>query len=601
MGLLYPGALWLLAIVPVLVLPYFARERPSRVTVSSVIAFRAIHAMRREHFGRWPRLDWTFFLEAAALILAALAIGVPYLSRASNPIAVVLDNSAAMQATLPEGVTRFAKAQKETDAMLANQDANSSVVLYLTSPRPHQVGEHSTTLDEARAAIASAKPTDAPNNVATLLNLLTDLSSGTRFTKVIFASECPLASGAPSRVTAITVGDPVENYAIGSFTLSRESFGAEALHARITVANFSTKPRDLTITISGDDHRLGTAKTSLGPGETGLVEFPSLSPAKIFRAELGEHDAFALDNVAYATAGSIKKTSILFVSPQPADADGLASIPDVAVTTRTPDAFMPTDLQGIDLAIFQYAIPHDLPPVNTLLVMPPPGDPLFGFTVAQVSPVQIARWSAADPLTDSVNFRLLEIRAGEVFATHPWMASVVDGNGGSLMMRGERQGHRFLALGFNPFPYLGRRNLPMSILTLNSLGYLAGVGENSAGYRTGQPWLVPAGIKTVVTPAGVRIAVTPGTLFRDVGAQGVYELIDSRGASTPRAINLGDLTVSDLEDIAPLRVEAASGPRAQSAFLDKIPLNAWLLAVVLALLIAEAMFVYRRRTAALEA
>lgn len=67
MGLLNPGALIFFAIVPVLALAYLARERPSRVTVSSVLAFRALHAMRKERFGGLPKFDWTFFVELLIL------------------------------------------------------------------------------------------------------------------------------------------------------------------------------------------------------------------------------------------------------------------------------------------------------------------------------------------------------------------------------------------------------------------------------------------------------------------------------------------------------------------------------------------------------
>ena len=84
MGLLNPSALIFFAIVPALVLAYLARERPSRVTVSSVLAFRAIHAMRKERFGGMPKFDWTFFVELLILSLAVLAMARPYLIRHSQ-------------------------------------------------------------------------------------------------------------------------------------------------------------------------------------------------------------------------------------------------------------------------------------------------------------------------------------------------------------------------------------------------------------------------------------------------------------------------------------------------------------------------------------
>ena len=67
MGLLYPGALVFLAIVPALVLAYLARERPARVVVSSVLAFRALRGLRKERFGGRPRFDWMFLVELILL------------------------------------------------------------------------------------------------------------------------------------------------------------------------------------------------------------------------------------------------------------------------------------------------------------------------------------------------------------------------------------------------------------------------------------------------------------------------------------------------------------------------------------------------------
>jgi len=600
MGLLNPSALIFFAIVPALVLAYLTRERPSRVTVSSVLAFRAIHAMRKERFGGMPKLDWSFFLELLILSLAVLAMARPYLIRRARPIAIVLDNSAAMQARSRDGATRFERARKETDAMLSNSDA-STVEFYLTAPQPHQVKGEAMSPTEAHFQIAQASASDAPADAAAMTNLLAELSSSGRVAEVIFASSRALAPPTPPRINAITVGDTIDNYALGSFMLRRETFGAEALHARITVANFSPQSQDLSITVSGDDKTLGTAKTTLGPRETGVVGFPSLGAANLYKAELAPSDGFALDNIAYATAGSVKTVSILFVSPHPADAQGLDTIPGVTVLTKSPDAFTPAELNNIDLAIFEFAAPKELPTVNAMLVMPPAGDPVFGFSTAAVAPVQIARWNPIDPLNDAVNFRLLNLREGEVFATHPWMASCLDGAGGALLLRGERQGHRFLATGFNPFPYLGKRNLPMSILTLNALGYLAGVGANSQGYRTGQPWLVPAGVHDVVLPSGTDVPAKPGTLFTDVAAQGIYQLVGPGSLETPRAVNLGDLATSDFENVQPLKIEAAKNAPAPEELSGKSSLTSYLLAAILALLALEAMLLYRRRRMPLEA
>ena len=338
------------------------------------------------------------------------------------------------------------------------------------------------------------------------------------------------------------VGQPIANYAIGSFVLSRETFGAAALHARVTVANFSPAAQTLTVTIAGDGKPLGTAQALVASNEVAALEFPKLAPAAVYRAQLDPSDGFMLDNTAYAAGSAVKSVAVLFVSPTPADGTGLRSIPGVSVTTRAPAAYSPKDLANFDLAIFEYTVPKELPSVNTLLVMPPPGDPVFGFTTNSAPRVEVAGWPTTDALTDEVNFRLLNFRSGEYLGQHPWMQAVVTGNSGGLLLSGTRQGHRFVATGFNPFPYLGRENLPMSILTLNMLGSLAGFGAQTGGYRTGEPWMVPAEVTTVVLPSGRREEVQAGRYFTSVDTQGVYQLLGASGQNTPRAVNLSDLT-----------------------------------------------------------
>jgi hypothetical protein len=595
MGLLYPGALAFFALIPVLVLAYLAKERPSRVTVSSVMAFRALRGFRRERFGGWPRLDWMFFAEVLILSLVVLALAGPFIWKRTAPLAIVIDNSAAMQALTPSGKSRFDVAREKLDADLSVEDGGGEISVYVTAPQPRRVAPPFTTVTEARLALSQIKPTDAPNDQTTIENFLSNLASEARVAKVTFAGANALAPPVPARIHPIAVGDAVANAAIGSFSLRREVLGAEALHASLTIANFSPETRTLELVVTGDGKEVAHAREALGARETATLEFPAIPPARIYEAKLAPDDALALDNVAYATAGSVKNVSILFISPTPADAAGLNSIPGVEVTAKNPDAYSPDELENFDLAIFEYATPKELPGVNTMLVMPPPGDPVFGLSVTPAAKVEIAGWRTTDTLTDSVNFRLLSLRGGEYFGTHPWMSQVVGGDGGAILLKGERGAHRFVATGFNPFPYLGKRNLPMSVLTLNAISYLAGLGGSSSGYRTGQPWLAPAGVERVIVPSGRKVRARPGTLFTDVSEQGVYELVGAGGAETPRAVNLADLTASDLSSAPLLRVEAPSSSSGAEPVMEKSSLSDYLLLAIIGLTALEALIVYRRR------
>jgi aerotolerance regulator-like protein len=595
MGFLNPGALYyLLALIPALALAYLVRERPRRVVVSSVLAFRALRARRGRRFGGWPRPDWMFFVEMLIIGLAVLAIAGPYVTRAGNPIAVVLDDSAAMQAAAAAGRTRFDIARTSlTDAL--GREGPGEVNLYLTAPQPHRAGPPFATAAEASAALAQLHPTDAPSDQAALSGLLSGLASDTRLRRVIYAGARLLAAPVPPRIEAFVAGDPLPNYAIGSFVLRRESLGQSALHARLTVANFSPIAQTLGLAITGDGKPVGHVQAHLEAGQIGVIEFPNLAPAGVYRASLTPADGFPLDNIAWATAGAVKSISILFVTPTPTDAAGLDGLPGVSVRIASPSSFSPNDLASADLAIFEYAVPKEMPPVSTLLVMPPPADPVFGFNVQPTSSVEITGWPPTGPLTDSVNFRLLNLHGGEYLSQHPWLQAIVTGSGGALMLAGERSGHRIVALGFNPFPYLGRQNLPMSVLTLNSLSYLAGFGAETAGYHTGDPWIVPAGIDAIVPPDGRKIKATPGMLFTGANFQGLYQLIAADGAKSERAINLANLRASDLENTPAMKIEASGSGAVAEVAPRRAPVTSDFILAIVALVILEALIAYRRR------
>ena len=198
MGLLNPGALYyLLALIPALALAYLVRERPRRVVVSSVLAFRALRARRGRRFSGWPRPDWMFFVEMLIIALAVLAIAKPYVTRTGNPIAVVLDDSAAMQATAGSGRSRFDMARAAlTDAL--GCEGPGEVNLYLSAPQPHRAGPPFASAAEASAALAQLHPADAPSDQAALTALLSELASDTRLRRVIYAGARPLAAPVPS-------------------------------------------------------------------------------------------------------------------------------------------------------------------------------------------------------------------------------------------------------------------------------------------------------------------------------------------------------------------------------------------------------------------
>ena len=103
-------------------------------------------------------------------------------------------------------------------------------------------------------------------------------------------------------------------------------------------------------------------------------------------------------------------------------------------------------------------------------------------------------------------------------------------NKGALVFAHERQGVRYLTLGFDPLPYLGRSNLPMSIFTLNLLDWFF-ASSGAQTQATGEP--IPLGTSrgddVVVTPKAQKIALPGGqNYFSGTYFQGIYQVTRGR-------------------------------------------------------------------------
>jgi hypothetical protein len=156
---------------------------------------------------------------------------------------------------------------------------------------------------------------------------------------------------------------------------------------------------------------------------------------------------------------------------------------------------------------------------------------------------------------------------------------------GPLVFAAQHHGIRHLVLGFDPFPYLGRQNLPMSILTLNVLDwFFENSGARSRG--TGEALFFSAARQgdLIVSPRGDKITLkSTATSFAQTFYQGVYQL--NRGRDKELfAVNLQDANESDLHRASPIEFHDRIGANQKAstffAFWPYLLVAALLLSVV---------------------
>jgi Aerotolerance regulator N-terminal len=572
MEFLNPAALYALLLLPLLLIAYLVRRRPQRVVFSSVLLMR--HLAARVSAGR-SGVPPIFFLHLLILTLLLLCLGEPSLPSPAINVALVLDNSASMQA-VNSGRSRFQAALDEASKTLRALPAGARSDLYVLAPSLARVGEAGLSADGALARLWRQTPLDVAERALDHGSELSRLARERGYDRLYFFTDHPAAG--PSRtVRVVTVGKPQNNLAVTSFQINRSFSNAAHLKALVEVKSFSADDEKFTVSVKGGGKVVAARDYTVAAGKSVAAQFDNLPGYPFYEAEIAAPDALPLDSRRFATppAAGLK---VLAVSPRADAVATLRAIPGVELQIVSPEAYAKGDYAPHTLEIFHYAAPAAWPEAPALLILPPAENQLVRIA-AGASRGAVTGWREPHPLTRYVNFSLL--RPGYTRALKPGAAeeSVFQTAEGALALASERKNSRYLALGFDPLPFLGRQNLPMSIFTLNALDWLSAAPMRSIA--TGAPLNTRIGAgEALIAPNGAKLDPAAHHVAL---AQGIYRVegLDTRYL----AVNFDDPGESDLRAPTPIQVRDEPGAAAERSFAAL--LWPYFLIAALALLLLE--------------
>ena len=552
MEFLNPAALYGLFALPLLLVPYLIRRKPRRVVFSSLLLFM-------EHGSQatakpWGRLHLPpiFFLQLLLLLLLILALAEPVFSVRLSNIAIVMDNSASMQAR-EDGTARVVLARDQAKRVLGDLSATGKVDIFTIVPQLQKVNKAPVSPSDAVGLLAGLEPydlADAPMNYADLLNQLT---ANHKYERVYFITDRPVR-GQSGAVRVVTVGTPRDNLAITAFTVAPSSLVNRRLEAVVEVANYSAQDQRITVTVrdNGGGSALANRELKVPARRTASASFQGLAEKPSYVAEIDESDALTLDNRQFAVAANARSLKILAISPRPQPLNSLRAIAGVSLTVVAPEDYQQIDRSGFGLEIFHYSYPALLPINPSLLVLPPDSNPVVKLGNPITRPVA-SGWRESHPLNRYLNLTLFRPAYARPLVPQTAGETIIETNQGPLAFTTEHQGTRLLVLGFDPFPYLGRENLPMSIFTLNLLDWFVSA-SGAKGRATGEAIALGAGQQgsILTTPRGEKqVANSASTSFTNTFYQGIYQL-DRGGEGQLLAINYQSASESDLRDSKPI-------------------------------------------------
>ncbi len=556
MEFLNPTALYGLFAAPLLLIPYLIRRRPRPLVFSSLLLFMDLD--KRSASRPWGKLRVPpiFFLQLLLLLLLVFSLGEPVFSLRPSIIAIVLDNSASMQA-LEQERSRFALAKKQADALIGDLGTSAKVDLYVTLPRLHKIHGHDVNSAEAAALLSRLEPVDLGDEAADYNVLFAQLIAERDYDRVYFVTDRP-ARVQGGKVRVITVGRPAANLAITSFQTSRSSLVNPRLQAAVEVTNFSSQDARLKVTLKGGGAALSNRALVVPAGEATIAKFEGFPHRAYYEAEIDARDALALDNKRFAIAPSAQQFRVLGVSPRPQALASLRAIAGITVDLVSPAEYQAVDRSDYGLEIFHLSAPAVLPSNSTLLILPPDNNGVVELQDPLVRPV-VTGWREPHPLTRYVNFALFRPNYARPLKANAAGESIIESPAGALAFSVKREGSRHLVLGFDPLPYLGRDNLPVSVFTLNVMDWFVEASQQKA-LATGEPLLIGGSREKgwLVTPRGEKISPNPDTgRFAETLHQGIYEL-HREGRQQFIPLNFHDPTESDLRHPGAIEIRGES-------------------------------------------
>jgi hypothetical protein len=316
-------------------------------------------------------------------------------------------------------------------------------------------------------------------------------------------------------------------------------------------------------------------------------------------------DDLPADDVAYALLPERRRARILVVSPGNTYLEASLLLDEyLDVSQIAPGAALPDG--KFDVAIFDAVAPPPSDRIGAALYLNPPaaGAPVpFG---AAIEDFGFDTWERKSPVLRFMSMGDIQVAKGHTFKPSPADKVLGASEHGPILVSGARDGHRFVALGFDPRDSDLVLRIAWPLFVLNTINAFI---EEDTGYvssfRTGDVWhiAVPGSLSTVslLEPGGAKhsVPVSDGrAVFRGEQA-GFYKL---SGGADDAALGEFAANLSDLDEsrIAPQKELLLAGKKASAVSVATVSLKSelwiYLLLAVIGVSLIEWITYHRRVT-----
>ena len=614
MSLLSPLALLFGLLAGPIILMYMLRLRRPAVRVSSTFLWQQL-ARDREANAPWQKLKRNLLLLLQLLILAALALALarPYLrvpSVVNTSVVVLLDASASMQAT-DVSPNRFGVAQQEIERLISSLGSNQMTLIQV-GRTPQVLASATSDKTRLRAALTAAQPDNGTADWTAAFALALGAVQGYQDAQIIILSDGGLPSGLPplpAESVYIRIGNSGENLALTALATRPTPNGVQLF---ANVANYGLITQQALFTLAIDGLLYDARQITVPAGGHTNLTWDLSDNTAVIQARLSntEFDHLALDDTAYTVhEGGIRNRTLIVTEGNRFLEQIFAVLPGIEpykAAPNSPALTNPTHTDPFDLYVLDgVPLPNPLPPADLLIINPTPSE-LINVTgvvtgTAQTAAIRLTN-SPLLQFVDWSNIAILRMKQVEA----PWAQTLVQAEGGPLLLVGERAGQRIAILTFD----LRESDLPLQItfpiLMANLANWL-----NPGQAFSAPPHMKPHDVVTMIPTASgtaVGVRLPDGStwqaplgeaelLFNDTAQLGLYEVILFEGTTSRPAgsfaVNLFSAEESAIAPRETITVGAGEMATPAQEGVGQWEFWPWLAAVAFTILLAE-WWIYHR-------
>lgn len=574
MDLLNPGGLWWLGVLPLLLVPYLIRERPRRRIVAALFLYEGIEAARSMRLGGWPRLRPLFLLQLLLLLLAVAALCRPILRTSEIRSALVIDDSASLGAKTGSGETRF-EAGRRTAAARVRSDPANVWDLFTLAEEPKELAVGLSRAEALRRIDALEPPRCRHASDSAISLLFGRLARGTHARVHVVSDRLPASAPAGGgRFDFATVGAPAANVAVTDVSLAPSGLRDRAVSLTAVAESFAPKAASVPISVVAvaDGRIVASGRLELAARGTAIYS-AEVPPGGRYRVRLDPRDALALDDEAEAGAPALGGRSVLLVSKAKGGLESLEKAFGIRLELARPEDYRPEHAAGQDLVVFHRAAPAE-PPDAAALYLLPPEVPFLPKEAGRVAAPAIGLPLPTHPAVRYLVPGTLRPRQALLLeGKASWQPLAVTGSGPIILFRDSPK--PTVVSGIDLLPYLGDRNRPVSILTLDLISWL--LGENGKNVSAAEGGCLPLGrdesdlsttkrlpaVPAEVAPSSERASTTP--LWVALAAAALALLLvegwlQGRTGMLPFGLRLATITILLAAVLDPARELSGSPP-----------------------------------------